>query len=472
MSSARALLLPADSAHVPPVRRASYPLRPGNAVRPLVDGEPAFRRICEAVEAARESVWLTVAYIDRDVAMPDGRGALFDVLERAARRRIDVRMLFWREPRLGELEPESTHFPGDASDRAWLAEHAPTLKARWDRHPRAFCQHQKSWIVDAGRGGEVAFVGGINLLHASVCRPGHPPHPGGQDHDVYVEVAGPVATDVHHNFVQRWNEASERARPDGAWPDARRADDLEFPAFLSPAVGEIPVQMTRTIAAGLYTTDAAPPGGKPFPIARGEQGVLDQYLAAIAAAHSSIYLENQAIGSPAIADALQAAVGRGVEVVFLVPGNAHPAFVAARREPRAGFFFDKLARLGAHDRFTLAALAASRPGGRYDEVYVHAKIMLVDDAWGTIGSTNVADRSFRDDTELNASFWHPPTVRGLREALLAEHLGVDTAGWDDRKGLRLFREIALANRARRARRTPLAGLAYAVDATTYGVTRP
>ena len=472
MSGASAILVPAESAHVPSVRRASYPLRTGNSVRPLVDGEPAFRRICEAVEAARESVWLTVAYVDRDLAMPDGRGSLFEVLERAARRRIDVRLLFWREPRLGEIEPESTHFPGDAGDRAWLALHGPTLKARWDRHPREFCHHQKSWIVDAGRGGEVSFVGGINLLHASVCRPGHPPHPGGQDHDVYVEVAGPAATDVHHNFVQRWNEASERARPDGTWPDAQRADDLEFPAFLSPAAGEIPVQMTRTIAAGLYAADAAPPGGKPFPIAGGEQSVLDQYLAAIAAARSSIYLEDQAIGSPAIVDALQAAVLRGVEVVFLVPGNAHPAFVEARRNPQAAFFFDKLARLGAHDRFTLAAIAGSLSGGRYDEVYVHAKLMLVDDAWGTIGSTNVADRSFRDDTELNASFWHPPTVRALREALQSEHLGVDAAGWDDRKGLRLFREIALANRARRARRAPLAGLAYAVDPTTYGVTRP
>jgi phosphatidylserine/phosphatidylglycerophosphate/cardiolipin synthase-like enzyme len=98
--------------------------------------------------------------------------------------------------------------------------------------------------------------------------------------------------------------------------------------------------------------------------------------------------------------------------------------------------------------------------------------MLVDDAWGTLGSANVADRSFRDDTELNASFWHPATVRALRETLLREHLGIDTEGWHDRQALGLFREIALANRARRSRGSPLAGLAYAVDATTYGVTRP
>jgi phosphatidylserine/phosphatidylglycerophosphate/cardiolipin synthase-like enzyme len=155
-----------------------------------------------------------------------------------------------------------------------------------------------------------------------------------------------------------------------------------------------------------------------------------------------------------------------------VPGNAHPAFVAARRNPRAGFFFEKLARLGASEGMTLAAIAASRPEGVYDEIYVHAKIMLVDDEWATIGSTNVADRSFRDDTELNASFWHPPSVRALREELLREHLGVDTAGWDDRWALGLFREIAQANRARRGRRAPLAGLAYALDAASYGVTRP
>ena len=45
--------------------------------------------------------------------------------------------------------------------------------------------------------------------------PGHPAE--GDRHDAYVEIAGPSATDVHHNFVQRWNEASERAADDGTW---------------------------------------------------------------------------------------------------------------------------------------------------------------------------------------------------------------------------------------------------------------
>jgi phosphatidylserine/phosphatidylglycerophosphate/cardiolipin synthase-like enzyme len=414
---------------------------------------------------------VTVAFLERDVPMPDGRGSFFDVLDRAAARGLDVRALFWREPRFEELEPGSEHFPGDAEDRAWLGERGSRLKARWDRHPEAYCHHQKSWVVDAGQAGEVAFVGGINLLRSSLVAAGHPANDGPQDHDLYAEVRGPAATDVHHNFVQRWNEASERNAADGVWPapghpDA--ADDLEFPASPSAAAGEVPVQITRTIMAGLYANGAATPGGKPFPIAEGEQSVLEQYLAAIEAARSAIYIEDQVIGSPTIADALLPPLERGVEVVFLVPGQAHPAFVEARQNPRATFLFQKLADLDLHENFTLAAIAASRGNGRYDEVYVHAKIMLVDDAWATIGSTNVAERSFRRDTELNASFWHARTVHALRVELLREHLARDTSGLDPREALRLYAAVARANGERRAVRQPLEGLAYALDPHKYG----
>ena len=79
-----------DAAHIPLVSSASYPLREGCRVRPLVDGEPAFRRICEAVETARSRVWITVAFIELDMQMPDGRGSFFDVLDRAVERGIEV----------------------------------------------------------------------------------------------------------------------------------------------------------------------------------------------------------------------------------------------------------------------------------------------------------------------------------------------------------------------------------------------
>lgn len=457
-----------DAAHIPHAARAAYPVRGGNAVRFLIDGVPAFRRICEAVEAARHSVWLTVAFIERDVALPDERGSLFDLLDRAAARGIDARVLFWREPRLAEIEPDSTHFGGSEEDRSWLHARNSRFLARWDRNDDGFCQHQKSWIVDAGEPSEIAFVGGMNLTGRSMSLPGYAARPEGNVHDVYLELRGPAASDVQHNFTQRWNGASEREREDGAWPDIATAADLEFPHFVSPTAGDVPVQISRTLAPGRYRGEDPAPGAKPFPVEDGEQSAFEQYVSCIAAAERTIYFENQTIASPLIVDEIERALVRGVQVVFLVPGNAHPAFVAARRSTRAAPFFAKLGALGRFDNFTLAAITASRGDGRYDEVYVHAKLAVVDDVWATVGSTDITERSFQRHSELNASFWHTDTARALRQTLFANAMGRDVENLDEIDAFAAYRELALENRDRRVLWAPLEGFAYALDPAHYG----
>lgn len=461
-------LVTQHAAHIPPVETGTYPLRAGNRVRPLVDGEPAFDAIGRAVEAAQHSVWVTIAFHEDGFVMPGGRGSLFDVLDAAAGRGVDVRVIFWRSPEQ-EDEMAGVHFPGTEQQRAMLAERGSRFTARWDRLPKNLCHHQKSWLVDAGHRGEVAFVGGINLNRASVASPGHEARDHGSTHDVYVEVQGPAATDVHHNFVQRWNESSERDLADGAWPPDAPAGDLEFPAALSDSCGEVPVQISRTVRRERYTVGHPPPGGAPFDISRGEFSVLDQYVAAIDAAREMIYIEDQAIASPVIIERLDAALSRGVEVVFLVPGNAHPAFIAARNHPDLAAIFEPLHALGRFEHFCLAGIASHAAPGAYQDIYVHAKIALVDDAWATIGSTNVAERSFRGDTELNASFWHRDTVQALRVELLREHLDQDTVHLDGAAALRLYRDVARKNRAIRQRGEPMQGLAFEIEPERYGV---
>jgi len=69
---------------VPFVETGSYPTREGNSVRPWIDGEPAFRRICEAIEAARASVWTTVTFMWASFVMPDGRGSALESCRFAA----------------------------------------------------------------------------------------------------------------------------------------------------------------------------------------------------------------------------------------------------------------------------------------------------------------------------------------------------------------------------------------------------
>jgi phosphatidylserine/phosphatidylglycerophosphate/cardiolipin synthase-like enzyme len=451
--------------HVPFATSGPYPVRTGNAVRPLVDGVPAYRRICEAIEAASQSVWLTVTFLTPSVQMPDGRGTIFDVLDRAAARGLDVRVLFWR------LNPETirfgdTVFSGSQAQRELLRARGARFSARWDRAHGRFCQHQKSWLVDAGLAAETAFVGGINLSPHSIATPGHTRE--GEHHDVYVEVTGPAATDVHHNFVQRWNEASERDLDDGTWGPGG-GDGLAFPARLSSPAGGSVVQIQRTVHAGCYRDGHPTPGGEPSDVASGERTILAQYLRAVRAAARSIYLENQALLVPEVVAALAEALDRGVDVVALVPGEPEDRVRAARGLPEMRAFDEAMAALGRHERFELAAIAAPDAGGGRHDVYVHAKVMLVDDAWATIGSCNLHLASVLGNSELNAAIWDPAAVRALRRELLAEHLGRDTADLDDREALAEFRRIARANRRRREAGDPeWEGLAFSQDPETYG----
>ncbi len=456
-----------DTSHIPSVASGAYPVREGNLVRPLVDGEPAFRRICEAVEGARSSVWVTVAFIDQDVQMPDGRGSFFDVLDRAVERGLDVRALFWRFEPHGSPRIVQAAFRGDEEERGWLQQRGSRFLARWDHNP-GYCHHQKSWVIDAGQPGETAFVGGINLHTNSVVAVGHPylEHMWGSTHDVYVELRGPAATDVHHNFAQRWNEASERDHDHGVW---QAPDDLPFPTSASRSAGAASVQLTRTVRAGAYSDGTPPPDGEPHAIANGDGSILDQYVAAIDAARESIYFENQAIGSPVVVARIEEALKREVEVTFLVPGRPPPDMTIARKHPSSAPFFEQLAQLGRYPNFLLAGVAGNVRPGQYHDIYVHAKVALIDDVWATIGSTNIANRSFHRDTELNASFWDPGTARALRVELLQEHLDEDTREMNVREAMARYRDVAAANQERRRSGEPLRGLAFAIDPAGYGL---
>jgi cardiolipin synthase len=414
------------------VQTSSYPVRAGNVVRPLVDGTPAFRRICEAIEGAEHNVWLTVTFMWSTFEMPDGRGSALDVLDRAASRGIDVRVLFWRPDTPGEGHSRNT-FWGSAEQRARLDSRQSGLKIRWDRAHPGFCQHQKTWLIDVEAEGETAFVGGINLNPHSMGVPGHGRER--EQHDVYVEVRGPSTVDVHHNFVQRWNEASERSERDGRWGHGSE-DDLAFPSRLPKSCGTAIAQIQRTIHAGRYTNGRSAPGGAPFDITQGERSILDQYCVAIDAARRSIYIENQYLNVPEIIARLRDALTRDVEVVVLVPA-----------EPDGASFARERATLGRRPNFTLAGIAGQGAHGARKVVYVHDKLMIVDDAWATVGSCNLHRYSLFGNSELNVAF-SDSAVRALRSELFLEHLAIDTSGMDDRSSLRLFRRIALENRAR------------------------
>jgi cardiolipin synthase len=104
--------------HIAFLASGSDPARQGNMVHPLVDSAPAFRRICAAIETATHSVWLTAAFVLPESQMPDGRGSLFDFLDRAVERGLDVCIVFWRPN--GEMGGYGQMFLGSPADREVL----------------------------------------------------------------------------------------------------------------------------------------------------------------------------------------------------------------------------------------------------------------------------------------------------------------------------------------------------------------
>ena len=158
--------------HIPFVTTGAYPVRPGNRVHPLIDGEPAFRRVCDAIDQAQAQVWVAVTFLWASFQMPDGRGSFFDVLTRARQRGLDVRVLFWR-PDDATAHLRTNAFWGSPAHVALLEQQASDISIRWDRAHPGFCQHQKLWLIDVGLETACAFVGGINLNPRSVVAPGH-----------------------------------------------------------------------------------------------------------------------------------------------------------------------------------------------------------------------------------------------------------------------------------------------------------
>lgn len=456
--------------YIPPAPEASYPVRPGNRVRVLVDGNAAFGRIAEAVDRAEHSLWVTVAFLAADFRFPASGRSFFDLLDDAVRRGVDVRALFWRHnSETAKYEPDI--FSGNAENRTLLATRSSRFNARWDQAPGPGCHHQKSWVIDLGHPAETTFVGGMNLNPANL---GSAAHRGDGDlagafHDVYVELTGPSAADVGHNFAQRWNGASERAEPNGTWGPLG-SDDLTFPASVSEPRGNSAVQIQRAIPPSLYEDGTPSPACSPFRIQCGERSIRDQYLQAIQAARSTIYIENQSLLASDVVRGIWDAVDRGVSVAITVPLDGERMIRTAREWPEYAELFATLADLGAKPNFTMAGLARVDGGKRRTPIHVHSKLMTVDDQFATIGSCNLRDRSFDRYTELNASIWDPQLVTALRTELFDEHLGQRTGHLRGRSALAQFRRVAQANRASaRGGKGPWTGLTCRIDPAEYGV---
>ena len=79
-------------------------------------------------------------------------------------------------------------------------------------------------------------------------------------------------------------------------------------------------------------------------------------------------------------------------------------------------------------------VAPDSPPGKWDYVYVHAKLMVVDDVFMTLGSANINTRSMEGDSELNICHEHSGVTQPLRNQLWDIHTKGKRIGAYDSNG--------------------------------------
>ena len=155
-------------------------------------------------------------------------------------------------------------------------------------------------------------------------------------------------------------------------------------------------------------------------IARGDFRILEAYSRALRSAEKLVYLENQFYWSSEIAKILEEKLADppsdDFRIVLLLPADPNNGLDDTRGQLADLIECDDGA--GRVLACTLTALGAQGPC----PVYVHAKIGIVDDRWLTIGSANLNEHSFFNDTEVNVVACDAALARGTRLRLWAEHL--------------------------------------------------
>ncbi|MEJ8849510.1 phospholipase D-like domain-containing protein [Variovorax rhizosphaerae] len=427
----------------------TLPFTRGNSVLALVDGSEFMAHLYDRFAAMQGddtlcyTAWRAspTQKLRPDISALDS--SLLRVLLDLVQRRVVVRLLAWYPPgtssfvvrRYGTHNSENYAIVKQIRDAinarkvagsAYLDQRLPALVAS---------HHQKSMVLTV-KGDAWAYVGGLDV---SIDRWDTPAHTSPSErqvekldawHDVHCAIQGPAVGAIADNFLERWNERRPplRANP-GDMPAPIKA---AWPVPASGA-GTLAVQRLRTLACnGTYDFRRG-----------GEQSSREGINKAIDRAQYFVYIEDQYFWPCSTVERLAAAVRRGV-YLFLVLARTYDA--------------DGLLRI-AHCEMRKEALDAVRAAGaarvicchleqaaRPTQIYVHSKLVIVDDRYVTIGSTNVGLRSQTTDSELNVAMVDSAVVDGvmggspvrvgrfareLRLRLWSEHLGLPAAQFDD-----------------------------------------
>ncbi len=351
----------------------------GNSTRVLVDGEQAYAAMIEAISAARDHINIESYTIEAEGPGEELAGLLIHKCARGVR----VNMIY---DSCGSWRTSGRYVERLRRAGISLCEFNPIPPWRNLVNPIAWSlnlrDHRKLLIVD----GRVAFTGGVNI--SSVYSSGSSAMPiagrktiaNVQDpnaahwRDTHVRVEGPVVTQLQQLFLDQWR-----------------------------------LQTGSPVAPARYFPQLHAVGGQRIAVAARSAGercgrFYPALLGAIEEARSRIFITvGYFMPTRRLMRALVGAARRGVDVRLVLPGFSDvPTAVHAGRS-----HYGRLLTAGARIFEHCDAL-------------LHAKTLVIDGAWSSIGSHNMDWRSFLHNAECNVIVVNTGFARHLEQLFDAD----------------------------------------------------
>ncbi|GLK77927.1 phospholipase D/transphosphatidylase [Methylopila jiangsuensis] len=386
----------------------------------IVDAADYYRAAKQAILSARRSVTLIGWDFDSRIELEPGRATLEGpnrlgpFLKFIADRRpeVRIRLLKWNLSLIETLGRGETPI----YLMQWMMRKNITLKMDAE-HPPIAAHHQKIVVIDDA----LAFCGGIDMTLGRWDTREHRAEddrrrsPWGRAlppwHDATCCVDGEAARALGDLARERWR----RATGETLEPAACDGDACDpWPEFLKPTLTGVDVGVARTVGA--------------FNDQKQIVEIERLTLAAIAAARRTLYVESQYFASRAVAEAMARRLAEpdGPEIVVINPESQDGWLEEATMGAARAKLVRVVRRADRHGRFRIFWPAT--PEG--EPIYVHAKILVVDDRLIRVGSSNLNNRSMGFDTECDLAIEAGgddgalrAAIARLRDDLLAEHLG-------------------------------------------------
>jgi cardiolipin synthase A/B len=327
-----------------------------NEVRIFTDGKDKFNSLAEDIKSATDHIHLQYYIFKRDNL---GK-SLINLLTEKAREGVKVRLLY------DELGSRSLHkrafkelIAAGGEIEAFFPSRLHFINLRIN-----YRNHRKIAIID----GRIGYVGGFNVGDEYL---GLNPK-FGYWRDTHLRIRGSAVHSLQTRFILDWNQASHRH------------DIFYSPEYFPLGESQDSVGM-QIVTSG--------------PDSEWEQ-IKNGYIKMVTSARKSIYIQTPYfIPDASLLDALKIAALSGVEVNIMIPNKPDHMFVYWATYSYIG----EMLKVNANIYI-------------YENGFIHAKTLIVDEEVSSVGTANIDVRSFRLNFEVNAFIYDEEVSRKLTES--------------------------------------------------------